>query len=364
MRAKGHKAIHSNHLWLFSSNQSYRTLEATPNRIEGHVVENTTSSSGPGMRRSGFTIIELLVAITVIGVMVALLLPAVQAAREASRRIQCTNNLKQIGLAMLSYDDAIGTLPPGRKGWGWGTWQMFVLPYIEQQPLYNAYNQFGDSLNDVTLDSLLLYMGPVNETVTMQRLMAFTCPTAVPNAPLEEVTSHNYGCNYGNTDIYADPNLNTVVFGGAPFGDIGADPTHPNSGSRTVGVALITDGTSGTMLAAELVQGQGADLRGFTWYGPTSGFTTYIIGPNSTLPDVLTEQSQCVYPYSTNPPCTWNTIQDDMPVFLASRSLHPGGVNVAMADGSVHFVKNQVNLQIWRAFSTTQGGEIICGDAY
>jgi prepilin-type N-terminal cleavage/methylation domain-containing protein/prepilin-type processing-associated H-X9-DG protein len=315
------------------------------------------------MRRQGFTIIELLVTIAIIAILVALLLPAVQSAREAGRRIQCTNNLKQIALAMLNYHDVVGTLPPGRKGWGWGTWQMFVLPYIEQQPLYNAYNQLGDSVNDVTLDSLLLYMGPVNETVTTQRLAVFTCPSDTPNAPVEDVTSHNYGCNYGNTDVYADPNLNGVLFGGAPFGDIGADPTRATPGTQTVRLARIIDGASRTMLAAELVQGQGADLRGFTWYGPTSGFTSYP-GPNSALADVLTEQPQCVYPFSNNPPCTWNTPQDTVPVYLASRSRHPGGVNVVLADGSVHFIKNQVNLAVWRALSTTQGREIISDDAY
>ncbi len=225
---------------------------------------------------------------------------------------------------------------------------MYLLPYIEQQPLFNSYNQLGDSVNDIALDSLLLYMGPANETVTTQRLAVFTCPTDTPNAPLEDVTSHNYGCNYGNTDIYADPSLNGVKFAGAPFGDIGADPTHLSSGTRTVGLAQIIDGTSRTMLAAELVQGQGADLRGFTWYGPNSGFTSYL-APNSPLPDVLTEEAQCVYPYATNPPCTWNTVQDDVPVFQASRSRHPAGVSVLMADGSVHFIKNQVSVNIWRS---------------
>jgi prepilin-type N-terminal cleavage/methylation domain-containing protein len=315
------------------------------------------------MRRQGFTIIELLVTIATIGVLIALLFPAVQSAREAGRRVQCANNLKQIALAMLNYNEAVGTLPPGRKGWGWGTWQMFVLPYIEQQPLYDAYNQLGDSVNDVTADSLLLYMGPANESVTTQRLAVFTCPSDTPNAPLDDVTSHNYGCNYGNTDIYAAANLNGVLFRGAPFGDIGADPDKPDSGTQTVRLARIIDGTSRTMLAAELIQGQGADFRGFTWYGPNSGFTAYL-GPNSTLADVLMEESQCVYPFSTNPPCTWNTLQDNAPVYGASRSRHAGGVSVVLADGSVHFIKNQVNLSVWRALSTTQGKETVSDDAY
>jgi prepilin-type N-terminal cleavage/methylation domain-containing protein len=151
------------------------------------------------MRRNGFTLIELLVVFAIIAILVALLRPGVQAGREAARRMQCTNNLKQIGLAMCNYQAAVSTLPPGRKGWGWGTWQMYILPYLEQPALYNTYNQMGNSLNDVTLDSLLLYMGPVNSTVTTVRLNILTCPSDVPNAPLEEVASHNYACNYGNT---------------------------------------------------------------------------------------------------------------------------------------------------------------------
>ena len=82
-------------------------------------------------RRLGFTLIELLVVIAIIAVLIALLLPAVQSAREAARRAQCTNNLKQIGLAMHNYHDQQGTLPPGVKGCCWGTWLVFVLPYIE-----------------------------------------------------------------------------------------------------------------------------------------------------------------------------------------------------------------------------------------
>jgi prepilin-type N-terminal cleavage/methylation domain-containing protein/prepilin-type processing-associated H-X9-DG protein len=316
------------------------------------------------MRRRGFTLIELLVVIAIIAVLFALLLPAVQAAREAARRAQCVNNLKQIGLAMYSYHDSVGTLPPGRKGWGWGTWQMYVLPYLEQSALYNAYNQMGDSLNDVTLDSLLLYMGPVNCTVTTVRLNVLTCPSDFPNAPLEDVTSHSYGCNYGNTDLYQDTPVGGVIFGGAPFTDIGADPTGQTPGQPTVSFAQFQDGTSNTLLAAEVVQGQGADLRGFTWYGPSSGFTSFI-GPNSLAPDILTYADQCAYPFATNPPCTYENAPGAGPsVVLAARSRHPGGVSAVFGDGSVHFIKNSINLSIWRALTTTRGGEVLSADSY
>ena len=94
-------------------------------------------------RSRGFTLIELLVAIGIIAVLLALLLPAVQAAREAARRSQCVNNLKQIGLAMHGYHDAHGVLPPGKKGCCWGTWLVYALPYLEQQPLYSSWNACG-----------------------------------------------------------------------------------------------------------------------------------------------------------------------------------------------------------------------------
>jgi prepilin-type processing-associated H-X9-DG protein len=199
--------------------------------------------------------------------------------------------------------------------------------------------------------------------VTTARLNALTCPSDVPNAPLEEVTSHNYACSYGNTDLYQET-YNGVVFGGAPFGDIGADPTGQTPGQPAVRLAAITDGTSNTILAAEVVQGQGADLRGFTWYGPSSGFTSYL-RPNSGLADVLTYADQCVFPFSTNPPCTYEDAPGAGPsVLLAARSRHSGGLSVVLADGSVRYLKNTINLAPWRALTTTHGGEVISGDSF
>jgi prepilin-type N-terminal cleavage/methylation domain-containing protein len=163
-------------------------------------------------RRRGFTLIELLVVIAIIAVLIALLLPAVQAAREAARRAQCVNNLKQIGLACLNYESAVGTLPPGTKGSIWGTYIVFILPYIEQQALYNAWNGLGDNRTR-TGAGTLTYSSPFNITVTSTRLNSFTCPADTPNAPISttvngvtyRVTSHNYVVNFGNLFYNQDP---------------------------------------------------------------------------------------------------------------------------------------------------------------
>jgi prepilin-type N-terminal cleavage/methylation domain-containing protein/prepilin-type processing-associated H-X9-DG protein len=302
-------------------------------------------------RRFAFTLIELLVAIAVIAVLIALLLPAVQRAREAARRMQCGSNCRQIGLAMHLYHDALGTLPPGQNGWGWGTWQLFLLPYIEQHPMFDAYHLTA------------LYNDPLNLPVTTRRIALYSCPSDSAMAPILDITSHNYACNYGNTDLYQTQDFNEVLFRGAPFTDIGLDPENPLANHRTISLAQIIDGTSTTMLAAEVVQGAGADLRGFTWYGPSSGFTTYL-GPNSQSPDVLTFPAQCVYPYGSNPPCTDETNAATPAVMLAARSRHAGGVNVVMADGSVKFVHDAINIDTWRALSTTQGNEVVDGTSF
>src|SRR5215218_2002051 len=115
--------------------------------------------------RRAFTLIELLVVIAIIAVLIALLLPAVQAAREAARRAQCVNNLKQIALAMHNYHETMGSLPPGNKGCCHGTWQLFVLPWVEQQALHNAWNFLGiNNPNGGTYDNYLRYAGQSNTT--------------------------------------------------------------------------------------------------------------------------------------------------------------------------------------------------------
>src|SRR5262245_10009789 len=160
-------------------------------------------------RDRGFTLIELLVVIAIIAVLIALLLPAVQSAREAARRAQCVNNLKQIGMACHNYESALGSLPPGTKGSLWGTWMLFVLPFVEQQALYNAWNFMGNNSNGSTTSGIS-YGSVWNVTVTSARLNGFTCPSDTPNAPTSTVvngvtywiTSHNYVANFGSLFYY------------------------------------------------------------------------------------------------------------------------------------------------------------------
>jgi prepilin-type N-terminal cleavage/methylation domain-containing protein/prepilin-type processing-associated H-X9-DG protein len=343
-------------------------------------------------RRQGFTLIELLVVIAIIAVLIALLLPAVQAAREAARRAQCVNNLKQIGLAVMNYESAQGSFPPGEKGCCWGTWCVFVLPYLEQGSLYNAWNSYGSNVpSGGAADGYLRYVGAANTTVTGSQLTVYTCPSE-PNGgqinPGTGVRYHNYAVNYGNMDQAqnsAQPSIdplntnNRVTFLGAPFTDMGSpaiDDTGYAIGFATLPVtriASITDGTSNSLMASEITIGtpSGTDLRGYTWWGPSASFTA-IIPPNSTYPDQM-GNGGCGGPGGTqNPPCvpsslgssTNNPVSGQAEVYLGARSKHSGGVNSVMCDGSVRFFKNSISIAAWRAVSTTQGNEVISSDSY
>jgi prepilin-type N-terminal cleavage/methylation domain-containing protein/prepilin-type processing-associated H-X9-DG protein len=239
-------------------------------------------------RPRGFSLIELLVVLAIIGALVALLLPAVMSAREAARRTHCLSNLKQIAMAMHDYHDVHSALPPGKK------------------------------------------------------------------------TSQNYAANFGNTTVL-QADYQGIRFLGAPFVDIGSPLGDYNRPARpTVGFAAITDGLSNTMLLSEVVVGQGQDLRGFSWWGDAATYEAFST-PNSSFPDVLFSPVYCIN-RSPNPPCTVPTTA--LPEMYAARSRHPGGVHTAMADGAVHFVKDTINLQVWRKMSTAAGGDILADSPY
>lgn len=294
-------------------------------------------------RKRGFTLIELLVVIAIIAILIALLLPAVQQAREAARRSQCKNNLKQIGLAMHNYHDVYNTFPNGRYGCCWGTWLVAILPYVEQANLYQLYEQdrkYGIPVDDAR------YGHAANLPVTTKRISVYTCPSDTPNSPIGNITSHNYAVNYGNTS-YGQGDLNGVVFRGAPF-------RNAQSGKPST-FADFQDGTSNTLLVAEVIQGQGSDLRGFAWWGDASGFETYL-SPNDSQPDRIYSASYC-NTGGTNPPCAVSTSTN--PTMFAARSRHVGGVQVTLGDGSSRFISENIDLNTWRALSTTQGAEVI-----
>jgi prepilin-type N-terminal cleavage/methylation domain-containing protein/prepilin-type processing-associated H-X9-DG protein len=323
-----------------------------------------------GARLRGFTLIELLVVIAIIGVLLALLLPAVQSAREAARRTQCRSNLKQIAVAMHHYHDAHGVLPPGKKGCCWGTWLVYVLPYLEQQSLFNAWNSAGINAPGVPegYDLDLRYFGATNVTVTSTRVAVYFCPSDLANAPITTAvhgitfacTSQNYAANFGNTTVL-QADFQGIRFRGAPFGDIGSPLGDYDQPARApAGFHAITDGLSNTLLLSEVVVGQGQDLRGFSWWGDAATFETFST-PNSSFPDVIFSPAYCIN-RSPNPPCTAATTA--LPELYAARSRHAGYVNMALSDGSVEFIRDSINLQMWRALSTTAGSEVIGAGPY
>ncbi len=331
--------------------------------------------------RKGFTLIELLVVIAIIAILIGLLLPAVQKVREAAARMKCTNNLKQIALANMNYESGTGTFLPGisKTGCCWGTWQVPILPYIEQDNLFRGYTNFGGLDNNGPR-----YASGVNAQVTNKRISIFQCPSDQLQV-WGTITMHNYVLNAGNTSFYqvnmptgcAAGSAGCVAFGGAPFGwfedpatlAAGGDssPVNYTSGNADLGrsgrprrIAEITDGTSNTLCVSEVIVGPSSgDYRGFSWWGGGAGFTTFQTPNNATAPDVMTGSGCGSSATYTNPrmPCTTTSTASLSRMQLA-RSRHTGGVSTALCDGSVRFVSNSVSLAAWRAAGTSMGGEV------
>jgi len=314
------------------------------------------------MNRSkrGFTLVELLVVIAIIGILVALLLPAIQAARESARRSQCINNMKQLGVAMQNFHDTNKELPAGNFSCCWGTWQMTILPFIEEQQLGDLY-QFSPKIypgylpnyrydvNDPSTDP------PVrNLEVCRTRIATLTCPSDEPQLRQNLIAQHNYVTNYGNTN-HIGWTIGTVKYLGAPF--VGDDRIEPYPAIE-MKFREITDGLSKTMLASETVQGQAGDARALTWWGWGAAFETYD-PPNSNAADIIQGNPNDCQPIDPNPPCT--PMSSGGVMRASARSRHPGGVNVGMLDGSVQFVSDDVDLNTWRAASTIRGEEVYQG---
>ncbi|MFM7242738.1 MAG: DUF1559 domain-containing protein [Planctomycetaceae bacterium] len=322
----------------------------------------TSSHAGRiGSRVAGFTLVELLVVIAIIGTLIGMLLPAVQSARESARRASCNNNMKQVCLAFQLIHDTTKMLPASDYGapGDLGTWQVAILPFIEQQTLYDAYKGFKVGPANPNGYGL-----QANRPVTTQTIDALRCPSnavgdngKAPN--FSNITKHNYVVNAGNTNRMQEVTprgtpLNGLNFGGAPFirnGWSQAAPDRPR-----VLFKNLTDGLSKTLMASETIIGVNksaseSDLRGFTWWGPGAVFHGYY-QPNTPQPDTFQFASYCNNLPDQGLPCiTGSEIQ------LAARSKHPGGVMAGLCDGSVRFVSDAVDLTAWRALSTSQAGE-------
>lgn len=348
----------------------------------------------------GFTLVELLVVIAIIGILVSLLLPAVQAAREAARRVQCQNNMKQLGLAVLNYENAFKILPPASI-WPAGsametqnnsnigpTWIVLILPQMEQQAVYNAFD-FKKSLTD-----------PVNERARSTVLASVLCPSDAYNSKLYSgksgsSQSGNHGPNWGRGNYGANgalgfqsPTVHCNDYGTGGSGCAGGATSPGWADGRIRGVmgansaatlAEVRDGTSSTIMLAEIRAGLTTyDVRG-TWAFPGAGASAvwahgYVGdcgGPNTSqmagddtsgCNEVADELGGAEEVQRRGMGCYTGTSSHPNRQ-AAARSMHTGGIFTCFVDGSVHWISDYVEVStsisyasVWDRLNTSRDG--------
>ena len=381
-----------------------------------------------GSQRVGFTLIELLVVIAIIAVLIALLLPAVQSAREAARRSQCTNNLKQLGLALHNYESAVGSFPLGGNSahidgtavcdpvthgncYDWGAWsaQSMLLPYIEQRNVYNALNFSTTARGN----------GPrevANSTGMMANISSFLCPSS---SPPPRITQNRWDAEGVVMGFF--PGNSYFASAGSTIMWIGWPINNPNGvfnvGGQAFGIRDITDGTSNTIAFGEWRIGDFndqlnsiQDIVAVSWSGvgwpgvpnrnmdaPTANMPAggpYLTNALNMCSQAWRDRSNTAYgtngqrswngrmwhvgnyghalgntlvpPNSQYPYCQfWEGNGDfDSAGINGLTSNHPGGAHVALADGSVRFLKNSISWPVLWALGSRAQGETLSSDSY
>lgn len=306
-------------------------------------------------RRLGFTLIELLVVIAIIGVLIALLLPAIQQAREAARRTQCANNLKQIGLALHNYVDAHRYLPPSStSGFGKGVWNYpGTGPYDPNIHLHSWASLILPFLDDInnygTVNYEISALDPANTTVASKRIAMYTCPSYVGR----DYSDHPHYTTLVGYDRYAIRNY-AAMGARTVFALSGAAPAEGSMYPQSkVGIKDILDGTAKTIFVCET-----REERASVWIdGTTAAVAARWFNPMVPPPFAGDGVSLNYTPYFINPGFFGGEAVAINSLYGPS-SQHTGGAFHLMGDGSVHLLSDSIDVGVYEALSTIAGGEV------
>ena len=318
---------------------------------------------GRRQTRRGFTLVELLVVIAIIGILIGLLLPAVQMARESSRRTSCANNLKQLGLALHGFADTHGHFPAGRGGPAPLVFspQAYLLPYVEQNGLHSQLD-LTSSPTDLVIAGVS-YSGATNREAASQTLSLLTCPS-------DPTEGRVPGSTFGGTNYVGNAGSGALNQGSL------ADADGVFFLTSAVSFGKLIDGSSHTAAFSERQLGNGEsitdkpvdgslfilELPNDKQVGPTDCETTAIgnwYGQRSAK-WILGNYGNTLYNHYYTPNVKlWDCMNlPQQKAQMTARSYHPGGVNLLCCDGSERFVANAIDAVLWRALATRDGGDI------